>query len=67
MSEATKGRQGFASMPEADRIRIAAMGGRAAHKNGTAHEWTAEEARRAGMKGGRKAAEARQARGQEAR
>lgn len=31
---------------------IARKGGRAAHEKGTAHEWTSEEARRAGRKGG---------------
>jgi general stress protein YciG len=31
---------------------IASKGGRAAHAKGTAHEWTAEEARQAGRKGG---------------
>jgi general stress protein YciG len=31
---------------------IASKGGRAAHAKGTAHEWTAEEARAAGRKGG---------------
>jgi hypothetical protein len=31
---------------------IASKGGRAAHEKGTAHEWTAEEARAAGRKGG---------------
>lgn len=31
---------------------IASKGGRAAHEKGTAHEWTPEEARRAGRKGG---------------
>ena len=31
---------------------IASKGGRAAHEKGTAHEWTAEEARSAGRKGG---------------
>ena len=31
---------------------IASKGGRAAHAKGTAHEWSAEEARRAGRKGG---------------
>ena len=30
---------------------IASKGGRAAHKKGTAHEWTSEEARQAGRKG----------------
>ena len=31
---------------------IASKGGRAAHAKGTAHEWTSEEARAAGRKGG---------------
>ena len=31
---------------------IASKGGKAAHAKGTAHEWTADEARRAGRKGG---------------
>jgi general stress protein YciG len=31
---------------------IAAAGGRAAHKQGTAHEFSPAEARRAGQKGG---------------
>ena len=37
----------------ADKQReIASKGGRAAHLKGTAHEWTSEEARAAGRKGG---------------
>ena len=44
--------RGFAAMnPEAQRA-IAAKGGRAAHQKGTAHEFTSEEARIAGRKGG---------------
>ena len=31
---------------------IASKGGKAAHQKGTAHEWTSEEARSAGRKGG---------------
>jgi general stress protein YciG len=31
---------------------IASKGGKAAHAKGTAHEWTKEEAREAGRKGG---------------
>jgi general stress protein YciG len=47
-----KKRRGFNAMsPEAQRS-IASAGGRAAHKKGTAHEWTSEEARAAGKKGG---------------
>jgi general stress protein YciG len=37
--------------PEKQR-EIASKGGRAAHAKGTAHEWTSDEARRAGRKGG---------------
>ena len=37
----------------ADKQReIASKGGRAAHQKGTAHEWTSDEARNAGRKGG---------------
>jgi hypothetical protein len=37
----------------ADKQReIASKGGRAAHEKGTAHEWTPDEARAAGRKGG---------------
>jgi general stress protein YciG len=32
--------------------QIASMGGRAAHEKGTAHEFTPDEAREAGRKGG---------------
>jgi len=46
-------RRGFASMDPEKRRRIASMGGRAAHANGKAHEFTSEEAREAGRKGGR--------------
>ena len=37
--------------PEKQR-EIASKGGRAAREKGTAHEWTADEARSAGRKGG---------------
>ena len=37
--------------PEKQR-EIASKGGRAAHEKGTAHEWTPDEARSAGRKGG---------------
>lgn len=49
---ARKTPRGFAAMdPQAQRA-IAAKGGRAAHQKGTAHEFTSEEARVAGRKGG---------------
>lgn len=41
-------KRGFASMDPAQQREIAAEGGRAAHQKGTAHEFTSEEARRAG-------------------
>lgn len=47
-----KERRGFASMSPEKQREIASKGGRAAHEKGTAHEWTAEEARSAGRKGG---------------
>jgi general stress protein YciG len=47
-----KERRGFASMSAEKQREIASKGGRAAHEKGTAHEWSAEEARNAGRKGG---------------
>ena len=44
--------RGFASMDRGKQREIASKGGKAAHQQGTAHEWTAEEAREAGRKGG---------------
>jgi general stress protein YciG len=44
--------RGFASMDRSRQREIASKGGRAAHQKGTAHEWTADEARVAGRKGG---------------
>ena len=40
--------RGFASMDPERQREIASEGGKAAHKKGTAHEFTSEEARRAG-------------------
>ncbi len=45
-------KRGFASMDSEKQRRIASKGGRAAHEKGTAHEFTPEEAREAGRKGG---------------
>jgi uncharacterized protein len=44
--------RGFASMERIKQREIASKGGKAAHQKGTAHEWTSEEAREAGRKGG---------------
>ena len=45
-------KRGFASMDEEKVREIASKGGKAAHEKGTAHEFTSEEAREAGKKGG---------------
>ena len=45
-------KRGFASMDDEKQREIASKGGRAAHEKGTAHEWTPDEARNAGRKGG---------------
>lgn len=39
-------------MDRSKQREIASKGGKAAHQKGTAHEWTSEEARDAGRKGG---------------
>ena len=44
--------RGFKSMDRSKQREIASKGGKAAHQKGTAHEWTSEEAREAGRKGG---------------
>ena len=58
--------RGFAAMDPALQREIAAEGGRAAHEKGTAHEFTSEEAREAGRKGGEATAQSRGARGAQA-
>jgi general stress protein YciG len=45
--------RGFAAMSRAQLTAISKAGGVAAHAQGTAHEFTSEEARVAGRKGGR--------------
>lgn len=45
-------RRGFASMDSQRQREIASKGGKAAHQSGNAHEFTSEEAREAGRKGG---------------
>lgn len=49
---ANTSKRGFASMNIEKQRLIASKGGRAAHAKGTAHEWSPEEARAAGRKGG---------------
>lgn len=45
-------KRGFASMDAEKQREIASKGGKAAHEKGTAHEFTSQEAREAGRKGG---------------
>ena len=47
-----KSKRGFASMDPQKQKEIASKGGKIAHQKGTAHEFTSEEARGAGRKGG---------------
>lgn len=44
--------RGFAAMDTEKQKEIARKGGRAAHEQGVAHEWSSQEAREAGKKGG---------------
>ncbi|MGZ3838280.1 MAG: KGG domain-containing protein [Flavisolibacter sp.] len=44
--------RGFAAMDPGKQKEIASEGGRAAHRQGVAHEWSSDEAREAGRKGG---------------
>jgi uncharacterized protein len=52
----TKKKIGFAAMNPERHRQICSEGGRASHRQGVGHEWTAEEARAAGRKGGLAAA-----------
>ena len=47
-----KSNRGFASMDREKQKEIASKGGKAAHAQGRAHEFTPDEARNAGRKGG---------------
>ncbi|MDB5872286.1 MAG: hypothetical protein JWQ07_1728 [Ramlibacter sp.] len=57
-----KSNRGFASMDPQRQRQIASEGGRAAHEKGTAHEFTSEEAREAGRKGGQARSESNRSR-----
>lgn len=52
--------RGFASMDPEKQKEIASKGGKVAHEKGTAHEFTSEEAREAGRKGGEKVSQNRE-------
>jgi general stress protein YciG len=45
-------KRGFAALDPEKQKEIARLGGKAAHAQGKAHEFTSEEAREAGKKGG---------------
>jgi hypothetical protein len=45
-------KKGFGSMDPEQQREIASEGGKTAHEKGKAHEWTSDEAREAGRKGG---------------
>src|SRR5258708_7293816 len=52
--------RGFAAMDAAKQREIASKGGKAAHEKGTAHEFSPDEARVAGRKGGETVSQDRQ-------
>lgn len=51
-SDRPKSNRGFASMDASKQREIASKGGKAAHSQGRAHEFSPDEARVAGRKGG---------------
>jgi general stress protein YciG len=59
MSETTKSKRGFGRLSAEERQRISRKGGVASHAKGTGHEFTRDEARAAGQRGGSKNAENR--------
>ncbi len=61
-----KARRGFAAMSPERQREIARQGGRAAHQQGVAHEWSREEAKEAGRKGGRASGDRRKNQGSDA-
>lgn len=50
--ETTSRPRGFAAMTSDRQRQIASLGGRTAHERGQAHQFSSEEARQAGRKGG---------------
>ena len=52
MADVKKLKRGFASLTPEVRRAIARSGGKAAHAKGTGHQWSRDEAREAGRKGG---------------
>lgn len=60
MTAHTSKPRGLAALPLEERQRIARKGGQAAHRLGVAHEFSSEEARAAGRKGGQVATRKRE-------
>lgn len=58
--------RGFAALDPAQQREIASKGGRAAHDQGTAHQWDSAAARAAGRKGGTESARRKRERKEEA-
>jgi hypothetical protein len=58
--QTTRKSRGFASMSIEKQREIARKGGKAAHERGTAHQFTSDEARAAGRKGGERVSVNRQ-------
>lgn len=56
------GKRGFAAMPADQQRQIAQKAGQLAHLRGVSHEWTTDEAKAAGSKGGRETQRRRLAR-----
>ena len=56
-----KSARGFASMDPERQRAIASEGGRAAHQSGNAHQFSPEEAREAGRRGGQAKSTSKQA------
>ena len=54
-----KAKRGFAAMSPERQRQIASQGGRAAHVQGVAHQWSKEEAKEAGRKGGKASVKSR--------
>ena len=61
----SKRQQGFAVMDPQLVAQLGRKGGKAGHRQGVAHEWTTDEARSAGRKGGLAVQAARRARERE--
>ena len=53
MEGLSKSKRGFAVMDPEKAREIQSLGGQTAHRRGKAHQFTSEEARQAGKKGGR--------------